>query len=351
MKQYQIDRLYKAAITSEARQLGLDSLLRGQQENDLNIKLRNRRNFTPDDVKTMEAANKQLNDARERLFRTTADDLKTPTEPTIPTSEGQEEYDKRVLAKQKPGLNITLGETPIEPTTQSTIPNNSEQKKSDKAPGSVGRTELASYKEQHIKDYNTLLDLFVDDSPVIEDQPLYIDYPSFRELKDLKKDQQGFHFNLEGKGNLDSPVGNMEIIPSTDPRSELDKELYGPLPKDSVKLTLGNQKVNIPPGLSFEPGVQRAEVERLAEVERQKDNNAMVAANNADIQKRIVLATAAKAKVNNTSPLLSSFSSLSSVQKALLGLGAAGAGYGLYKYLTKKKKKPVIYQNQLEYNT
>ena len=186
-----------------------------------------------------------------------------------------------------------------------------------------------------VKNHNDLVDLFVDDSPVIKDQPLHIDYPSFGGLYYLKKNQRGFNLKLKGKGNLDSPVGNMEIIPSTDPRSALEKELYGPLPKDSVKLTLGNAQVNTPPGLSFEPGIQ--------EIKRQEASDAYVAADNADIQRGIALATAEKAKAN--SPLLSS------MQKVLLGLGAAGATYGLYKYLTKKKKKPVIDQNQLEYNT
>ena len=199
----------------------------------------------------------------------------------------------------------------------------------------MDKLKKTTYRDFHVKNHNDLVDLFVEDPPEIEDGPVHNYFPSFDDLNDLKKDQRGFNLKLKGKGNLDSPVGNMEIIPSTDTRSDFEKELYGPLPKDSVKLTLGNQKVNTSPGLSFEPGIQ--------EIKRQEESDALVAADNADIQKGIALATAEKAKAN--SPLLSS------MQKVLLGLGAAGAGYGLYKYLTKKKKKPVIYQNQLEYNT
>ena len=166
---------------------------------------------------------------------------------------------------------------------------------------------------------------------------------------------------------------NIEIRPVTDDRSKLDQEIYGPSPTDSIRLTIGAQAIQ-PDGLSFAPGIEQAEANRIAEANRreanriaeanrQKESDDYVAKDNKDIQngiawsaatdkaKAVAAAAAAKAKVNNTSPLLSGLSSLSSVQKALLGLGVAGAGYGLYQYLNKKKKKRVIYENELEYNT
>ena len=167
-----------------------------------------------------------------------------------------------------------------------------------------------------------------------------------------------------------SAIGNEGIFGKEVPaESKLDKDIYG----DPLKLTIGNQAIQ-PEGLSFERGVEQAEAKRIAEANRteakriaeanrQKESDDYVAKDNKDIQngiewsaatdkaKAVAAAAAAKAKVNNTAPLLSGLSSLSSVQKALLGLGVAGAGYGLYKYLTKKKKKPVIYENELEYNT
>ena len=163
---------------------------------------------------------------------------------------------------------------------------------------------------------------------------------------------------------------NIEIKPVTDDRSKLDQDIYGPSPTDSIRLTIGDQTIQ-PDGLSFQHGIEQAEVKRIAEANRieakriadKAQSDAYVAKDNEDIQngiawsaatdkaKAVAAAAAAKAKVNNTSPLLSGLSSLSSVQKALLGLGVAGAGYGLYQYLNKKKKKRVIYENELEYNT
>ena len=141
--------------------------------------------------------------------------------------------------------------------------------------------------------------------------------PVYRDIKELEKEQQG--------------VLPFYVSPADETKTQNFTKTLG----DEIKLTLGNEKVNTPPGLSFEPGIQ--------ELKRQEESDALVAADNAEVQRGIALATAEKAKANSPS--------LSSMQKVLLGLGAAGAGYGLYKYLTKKKKKPVIYQNQLEYNT
>ena len=267
MNQNQIDRLYKAAMTSSERQSALDSLLKRKQENELNIKLRNRRGFTDDDVKSMEAANRELNNARERLFRTPADDLKPATQLTIPKSKGQIEFDRRVLAKTNPELKITLGGSPIEP---------------DPSPISQeAHNQLIAKGES--------------------------DYNEFK--------------------NSEGVIGSLGFLPpqSNQQTTQQSNPQYSSESNNDEAIDLWWQKKE----------------------EEDKEERAKWNREHPPTERKVRALTEAESHAGDAEKRF--------VRNAAIGTGAgllaAGAGFGLYKYLTKKKKKPVIDQNQLEYNT
>jgi len=355
MKQYQIDRLYKAAMTSAERQSALDSLFYKQKENELKLRLRNIRGFTDYNYKSMEAATKQLKDQREKLFRTPADDLKPTTEPTIPTSEGQMEYDKRVLAKQHPELNITLGGNPIEPGP---IPISDETFFLNNAISAKERSPISQEAHNQLmakgqSDYNRFKNsegvtgslgflppqtpqTTIPNSPDPETKitlggnPIEPTPMSDETQNQLIAEGQSAYNNFKGNKGVTGLLNF--LLPQTPQTTQASNPQHSSEPnKTYVDHSKENEAYQDYEDDSEEKAFRLALKKEQEEFKVRPFTEAELHAG--DAEKRFVR----------------------NVRNAAIGTGAgllaAGAGYGLYKYLTKKKKKPVTNQNQLEYNT